>query len=72
MVNSWLNCVNTHSRDWRVGRPFPTRRLTASDGFLGLDGAFRFARNGIVERAMEVREVRQGDVAIVDAAPRAD
>ncbi|RGP40546.1 hypothetical protein BPTFM16_00831 [Altererythrobacter insulae] len=57
------------ARDWRVGRPFPTRRLTASDGFLGLDGAFRFARNGIVERAMEVREVRQGDVVIVDAAP---
>ena len=57
------------ARDWRVGRPFPTNRLTADDGFLGLDGAFRFGRNGVIERAMEVREVRAGDVAIVDAAP---
>ena len=57
------------ARDWRVGRPFPTAQLRDSGGFLGLDGAFRFGRNGVVERAMEVREVRNGDVAIVDAAP---
>ena len=57
------------ARDWRVGRPFPTRRLTATDGFIGLDGAFRFGQNGVVERAMEVREVRQGEVVVADAAP---
>ncbi len=57
------------ARDWRVGRPFPTRQITASDGFLGLDGAFRFGQNGVVERAMEVREVRAGEVSVVDPAP---
>lgn len=57
------------ARDWRVGSNFPTSQLRASDGFLGLDGAFRFSRNGVVERAMEVREVRDGEVVIVDAAP---
>lgn len=57
------------ARDWKVGTAFPTSRLYASDGFLGLDGAFRFGRNGVVERAMEVREVRSGGVVIVDAAP---
>ena len=40
-----------------------------SGGFLGLDGAFRFDREGVVERAMEVREVRGGSVAVVDPAP---
>lgn len=57
------------ARDWRVGRDFPTGKLYADDGFLGLDGAFRFGRNGIVERAMEVREVRGDEVVIVDPAP---
>lgn len=55
--------------DWRPGRSFPTSRMRSSDGFLGLDGAFRFQRNGVVERAMEVREVRDGEVVIVDPAP---
>jgi hypothetical protein len=43
--------------------------LTARDGFLGLDGAFRFGRNGVIERAMEVREVQAGDVTVADPAP---
>ncbi len=57
------------ARDWRVGRDFPESQLLASDGFLGLDGAFRFGRNGMVERAFEVREVRDGSVVVVDNAP---
>ena len=57
------------ARDWRPGRSFPTSKLRDEGGFLGLDGAFRFTRSGIVERAMEVREVRDGTVAIVDPAP---
>lgn len=57
------------ARDWRVGRNFPTGRLRDDGGFLGLDGPFRFARNGVIQRAMEVREVRNGEVVIVDAAP---
>lgn len=57
------------ARDWRPGRPFPTDRLRDSGGFLGLDGPFRFGRDGVVERAMEVREVRNGSVVVVDPAP---
>lgn len=57
------------ARDWQVGRPFPVRELRSSDGFLGLDGAFRFGPSGIVERAMEVREVRGDSVVVVANAP---
>lgn len=57
------------ARDWKPGRTFPTARLRDAGGFLGLDGAFRFGRTGVVERAMEVREVRDGQVAVVEAAP---
>jgi hypothetical protein len=57
------------ARDWRPGKTFPVARLRDSGGFLGLDGAFRFRRTGMVERALEVREVRDGQVVIVDPAP---
>lgn len=57
------------ARDWKVGTPFPRNALYDRDGFLGVDGAFRFGRGGIVERALEVREVRGGEVAVVDPAP---
>jgi branched-chain amino acid transport system substrate-binding protein len=57
------------ARDWRPGTPFPTARLTDSGGFLGLDGPFRFASTGAIERALEVREARAGSVAVVSAAP---
>ena len=55
--------------DWRPGRPFPTGELTSQSGFLGLDGAFRFRTNGTAQRALEVREVRDGQVVVVAAAP---
>ena len=57
------------ARDWRYGAPFPTARMTDRDGFLGLDGPFRFGPNGIGERALEVREARAGGITIVSAAP---
>ncbi|MEM7778903.1 MAG: penicillin-binding protein activator [Pseudomonadota bacterium] len=57
------------AREWQVGDDFPTDRLYSQDGFLGVDGAFRFGRNGIAQRALEVREVRSGEVTTVDAAP---
>ena len=57
------------AQDWRVGRDFPTGQLRDDDGFLGLDGAFRFGDYGLVERAFEVREVRNGSVAVVENAP---
>lgn len=57
------------ARDWDPGRPFPTRQLTDDGGFLGLDGPFRFRSNGMGERSYEVREVGNGTINIVDAAP---
>ena len=57
------------ARDWRYGAPFPVARMTDRDGFLGLDGPFRFAPGGIGERALEVREARAGGITIVSAAP---
>jgi branched-chain amino acid transport system substrate-binding protein len=57
------------ARDWKVGRAFPVSQLRDEGGFLGLDGAFRFRPNGVVERALEVREVRNGEVVIITPAP---
>lgn len=56
------------ARDWRPGTTFPTSRLADPGGFVGLDGPFRF-RNGVIERAFEVREVRAGGVTVVSPAP---
>ena len=56
-------------RDWRIGTPFPTARLADAGGFLGLDGPFRFGPSGQIERALEVREVRAGTIAVVSPAP---
>lgn len=58
------------ARDWRPGTNFPAGRLTGSDGFSGIDGAFRFARDGVAERALEVQEVRGGSLVTVSPAPR--
>jgi outer membrane PBP1 activator LpoA protein len=57
------------ARDWKVGSLFPKNQLYDSGGFLGVDGAFRFGRDGVVERALEVREIKGGDVTPVDPAP---
>lgn len=57
------------ARDWEPGRDFPTARMLDDGGFLGLDGPFRFRRDGIAERAMEVRQVGNGAVSVVDPAP---
>lgn len=57
------------ARDWRVGSSFPEARLRDADGFAGIDGAFRFGRDGIAERALEVKEVRGGTTAVVSPAP---
>ena len=57
------------ARDWKVGTPFPKKELFDKGGFLGVDGAFRFTSSGVVERALEVREIKGGDVTIVDPAP---
>ncbi|MES2989061.1 MAG: penicillin-binding protein activator [Pseudomonadota bacterium] len=57
------------AREWRPGTAFPEARLTEREGFSGLDGAFRFGRDGVAERALEVQEVRAGQTVTVSTAP---
>lgn len=57
------------AREWRPGQEFPAARLTEREGFAGLDGAFRFGRDGVAERALEVQEIRGGTTATVSPAP---
>lgn len=58
------------AQDWKVGTPFPTRMLIDKDGFAGIDGAFRFSRDGVAERALEVQQIDAGSFSIVDPAPK--
>ncbi|MBS0255113.1 MAG: penicillin-binding protein activator [Proteobacteria bacterium] len=53
------------AREWKPGTPFPTAKLTDRSGFLGLDGAFRFGPDEVVERALEVRQVKAGGASAV-------
>jgi ABC-type branched-subunit amino acid transport system substrate-binding protein len=57
------------ARDWRVGTPFPVDRLDDRGGFSGIDGAFRFGKDGVAERALEVQEIRGGQTVTVSPAP---
>jgi branched-chain amino acid transport system substrate-binding protein len=56
--------------DWRPGSAFPASRLNDSGGFSGIDGAFRFNRDGIAERALEVQQAGSGGFTVVSPAPR--
>ena len=57
------------ARNWKPGTLFPTARLYDRDGFIGLDGVFRFNQFGVAERAMEVREVGAGTFITASPAP---
>lgn len=49
---------------------FSTGVLTNADGFLGIDGIFRFRSNGLNERGLAVYEVGNGSSRIVSPARR--
>jgi len=57
------------ARDWRPGRPFPERELRSDEGFSGVDGAFRFGRDGVADRQLEVVQVNAGGFGTVSPAP---
>jgi ABC-type branched-subunit amino acid transport system substrate-binding protein len=56
------------ARNWPIGRPFPARTLIDPDGFAGVDGNFRFGRDGIAERLLEVRAVTQAGATVISPA----
>lgn len=58
------------AQDWKPGSAFPAARLRDAGGFSGIDGAFRFTRSGVAERALEVSEVGAGNVTVLAPAPR--
>ena len=57
------------ARDWRPGSAFPVSQLTDPQGFIGVDGAFRFMQNGLTERSLEVQEIQAGKFVTINAAP---
>ena len=57
------------ARDWQPGTQFPLARITDTGGFLGIDGPFRFSPLGVIDRALEVRQVQAKGVGIVSPAP---
>lgn len=57
------------ARDWRPGSKFPVSQLTDPQGFIGVDGAFRFMSNGLTDRTLEVQEIQAGKFVTIDAAP---
>ena len=56
------------SRSWQGGGAFPQRVLTEREGFVGVDGIFRFGRDGIAERSLEVREITAAGTKVVSPA----
>lgn len=56
--------------DWKVGDRFPADALADRGGFSGIDGAFRFGRDGVAERMLEVKQAGPTGVTIVSPAPR--
>jgi ABC-type branched-subunit amino acid transport system substrate-binding protein len=57
------------ARNWPPGRRFPERVLMEDEGFAGVDGIFRFGRDGVAQRAFEVRQVTAGGTVVVSPAP---
>ncbi|OFW82811.1 MAG: hypothetical protein A2018_00185 [Alphaproteobacteria bacterium GWF2_58_20] len=51
------------------GTPLDAADLQSPDGFVGLDGIFRFRSNGLVERGLPVLEIRDGRPRVASPAP---
>ncbi len=62
--------VTKIAQKWRIGAPFPISEMTDPGGFAGIDGAFRFGRDGVAERALEVQQINPGAFTVISPAPR--
>ena len=51
------------------GADFGPKRLTASNGYAGVDGVFRFLPSGLAERSLSILEVRREGPKEVSPAP---
>jgi hypothetical protein len=50
--------------------PFSAAALTQGAGFVGVNGVFRLRGDGTNERGLAVAQIRNGQVVIIDPAPR--
>lgn len=57
------------ARDWKIGTAFPADQLRDQEGFVGVDGAFRFNANGVAQRALEVSEASPAGTRTISPAP---
>jgi len=48
---------------------FDASRLDSEDGFFGVDGLFRFRRDGTIERGLAIYTIRGGQFRVLDPAP---
>ena len=62
--------VTRISRDWKVGQPFPVKAMNDAGGFSGIDGPFRFGRDGIADRMLEVQQIDATGFTTVSSAPK--
>ena len=58
------------ARHWSAGDAFPARQLLDRDGFAGVDGIFRFGRDGVAVRALEVRQITASGTTVVSPAAK--
>jgi branched-chain amino acid transport system substrate-binding protein len=58
------------ARDWKPGQFFPVGQLEDAGGFAGIDGAFRFDRNRIAQRALAVHQLGASGATVVSQAPK--
>ena len=49
---------------------FSAQTLTNANGFIGIDGAFRFLQNGLNQRGLAVYQIVKGQATVVDPAPK--
>jgi hypothetical protein len=50
--------------------PFKRDTIINPNGFAGIDGIFRFRNDGLVERGIAVMEFQDGQIKVIDPAPR--
>lgn len=62
--------ANKIAAGWRVGTAFPVVQLGDEGGFSGIDGAFRFGRDGIADRMLEVQQINPNGFSVIAPAPR--
>ena len=52
------------------GEPFSQQAILNTSGFTGIDGLFRFAPSGLVQRGLAVLEVAPQGAVVLSPAPQ--